>query len=163
MARTSLNNTDIATLKAWVAASTDPAIVDARTQGATQTLAALLNADAVPPVTSWRIDVQPQETDDAPNYANFDTIQPGKRESWAFFLNYPRDYSRNKTRKWVTDIWGSATNGSDAEAILLTATENASVAESVIGGTSKNTNSVTALDRTFVGEVTETDAVRILN
>jgi hypothetical protein len=162
MARSTLNGNDIAALHAFVVASTDPAIVDARTRGATIELAALLNAAATPAVLAWRIDVQPSEADDAPNYANFDTIVAGKRESWGFFLNFPRDFSRNKVRKWITDVWGNATAGSDAEAILLAGTANATVAQNVIGGTVKTTGTVSATDLTYVGSVTQEDAQRIL-
>lgn len=73
-----------------------------------------------------------------------------------------RDFSRNKTRKWITDIWGNATAGSSAEAIMQAATENATVAQVALGGTTKTTGTVTALDRAYAGQVSQEDAQRIL-
>lgn len=150
------------TLKSFVQASVDPVIVTARQQGNTFDLAKALNADASPVVLGWRVAVTPVEADDAPDYSTFDSIPAGKRESWGFFLAFSRDYSRNKTRKWVTDVWGNAAAASNAEAILQTAVENASVAENAIGGTLRTTGTVSAIARNFVGDVTQTECQQIL-
>jgi hypothetical protein len=163
MATNTLSETQIATLKAFVAASADAEIVDARLRGDTIKLAGLLNLDAAGPVKAWWTP-DPQVIDEATPWANFDNItQAGKRDSYLHaFFRYPRDFSKGAVRKWVTDVWGNATAGSDAATILLAGQENASVAENVIGGTVRTTNSVSGLDRSFVGNVSQTDAQKIL-
>jgi hypothetical protein len=157
-----LTAAQIATLKGYVQGSVDAQIVDARTRGDTFLLAQLLNKTASPAVSAWRTSVQPQESDAAPSYSAFDSIVAGKRDSWGFFLRYARDFSKNKVRTWITDVWGSATAGSNAEAILQTGTENASVAENAIGGANKSTGTVAALDRGFVGQVSQADCQQVL-
>jgi hypothetical protein len=152
----------IATLKAFVLASVDAQIVDARTRGDTFLLAQALNKDAAPAVSAWRTAVTPQEADAAPSYSAFDAIVAGKRESWGFFLRYSRDFSKNKIRAWITDVWGTATAGSNAEAVLQAGAENASVAENAIGGTSRTTGTVSALDRNLVGDLTQADCQQVL-
>jgi hypothetical protein len=112
---------------------------------------------------AWKVSVAPADLDDAPDYSTFDTIAAGKRDSWAFLLNFPRDLTRNKTRKWITDVWGNATAGSNAESILLAGTEPATVAQNVIGGSTKVTGTVSALDRSYIGLISLNDIVEMFN
>lgn len=158
-----LTPAQIQTLAAFVAASTDPAIVDARTRGATYDLSLLLSAPASPVVKAWRVDVDAQALDEGADYSAYDGVQAGKRDAWAMFLAYaPRDMSKNRNRKVVTDVWGNATGGSVAESVLQGCTENARVAEVAIGGSVTNTGTVSALKRDFVGAVTQAECVLIL-
>lgn len=158
---------NIATLKAFVQASVVPAIVAARAAGATAELAALLNADAAGPVLAWRKSVQPVEADDAPNYTQFDALAVGLRDSWKVFCSFPRDFTRNRTRSWVTDVWGvpSATN-SNGYRVLNSGVENASVAEVALGGSDNAEGTgagvITAKTRSFVGDVTQEECQKIL-
>ena len=158
-----LTNSQINTLKTFVQNSVDIEIIDARTRGDTIKLMNALNADAVGPVKAWAT-VSAQKIDEATPWANFDNItQAGKRDSYLHaFFRYPRDFSTAVVRKWVTDVWGNAVAGSDAEKILLAGQENASVAENAIGGTVRSTNNVSGLDRAFVGDVTQTECQKIL-
>lgn len=97
---------------------------------------------------------QPEaNSDDAPDYSTFDSIVPGKRESWGFFLARSRDFSRNKVRKWVTDVWGNATSGSNAEAILQAATRSISRAEKLLAGNAATTGTVTAYKLGWEGDI----------
>lgn len=122
-----------------------------------------LDAEAVPTAKAW-ITAQPiADTDDAPDYSTFDGLLPGKRDSWNFFLRQPRDFSRNKVRKWVTDVWGAATANSNAEAILLAATRKATNCELIFGGTDATTGAVTAKKLTFEGSASIEDIGRALN
>ena len=155
--------TQLATLKAYILSQPDLAPISSGPATDYAQIATLLNANAAPETLAWMTAVEPAVIDDAPNYANFDTIQAGKRDSWGFMLARSRDFTRNKTRKWVTDIWGNATAGSDAEAILLAATEKASRAEVAFGGATKTTGTVTALDRVWQGEVSITDVNQAMN
>jgi len=113
-----------------------------------------LSGDANPVVKAWGVSVTPQAMDDAPDYNSFDVIAAGKRDSWGFLLHFSRDFNRNKTRKWITDIWGSATAASNAEAILQAGLVNATQAEATIGGATKTTGTVSGIDRTYLGGVT---------
>ena len=124
-----------------------------RAAGNVPGLLAWCNAAKSPAVLAWAVAVQPQTSDEAATYTAYDSIVAGKRDSWALFLGFPRDFSRNKVRAWIVDVWGSATAGSIAESILNAGTENASNAQVVLGGTSKTTGTVTATDRTFPGLV----------
>lgn len=98
---------------------------------------------------AWGIDVQPMAALEAPDYSLFDSIVAGKRDSWRIFITVSHDFSKNKVRKWITDVWGSATAGSNAEAILQAGTEFATREQAVFGGNSASTGTVTAIKRTF--------------
>lgn len=128
-------------------------------------IATLLNANASPQTLAWKNRMTPQEVDAASPWANFDSItQAGKRDSFLHaFLKYDRDFTSNPVRKWVTDVWGNATAGSDAEKILQAATENAKRVEVALGGNTKTTGTVTALARNYVGQVELSDIATIFN
>lgn len=155
-----LTSSQKTTLKTYILAQVDLAPYVA--SGQDNQIRIAMNADASPVVLAWRKSVSPDESDEAPAYANFDTIPAGKRDSWGFFLRTNRNFSKNKIRAWVVDVWGTVTAGSDSEKILLAGTENASRAEVVLGGTTKVTGTVSGLDRTFVGDLTDADIASIL-
>jgi hypothetical protein len=145
------------TLKTAILA--DPALAPL-TSGPTTDLVALqiaLNVDKAPNVKAWVESVSPETTDEACNWSQFDSIVAGKRDSWSFFLSRPRNFTRAKVRLWVTDVWGNSTAGSNSEAILLAALENASVAESIIGGPTRTTGTVSGIARSFIGDLSLQD------
>lgn len=148
-------------LKSAILAETDPEFVAARENGQTPLLVAWFNKPKSPAVKAWRADVPPQESDEATPWTNFDTItQAGKRDSYLHaFMRYPRDYGKQAVRKWITDVWGNATVGSDAEKILTGAgLRDITRAESVLGGsTTATTNAVTGVKLTWVGPMTDAD------
>jgi hypothetical protein len=150
------------TLKAAIAAETNATFVALRQSGATGAMAEWYNVAISPVQKAWITSQPAADSDDAPDYSTFDTIAAGKRESWAFFLAYPRDFTRNKVRKWVTDVWGNATAGSSAEAILQAATRNATRGEIVFGGTTKTTGTVAALELAYVGAIRNEDIIAAL-
>jgi hypothetical protein len=152
-----------ATLKAFILA--DP-LLGPKTSGPGTDygfIADYLTDFASPVQLAWRIDVPPADSDDAPSYSSFDTIAAGKRDSWGFFLGHPRNYTRNKVRTWVTDVWGNATAGSNAESILQAATEKARRVEVALGGSTKTTGTVSALDRNYVGTVSLSEIAAMFN
>jgi hypothetical protein len=166
MATTQLSTAQVATLKAFVAASVDASIVAARTAGATIALRDLLNADAAGPVKAWNVSVGAQTLDEATPWTSFDTLDSaaagGKKLSWLQVFRFNRDFSKAAMRKWVTDVWGNATAASNAEAILQACLVNATVAQNAIGGTVRTTGTVSGLDRDFVGSVSQEDCQKIL-
>ncbi len=128
--------------------------------GDTISLRAWLNAASA--TVAWIVAQPPGATDEACNWVAFDTLSAGKRDSWGFFVALTRNFSKNKVRKWITDVWGAATGGSDAAAILLAATEFATAAQNILGGTVRVTDSVSALDRTYIAQVDQEDVNRII-
>lgn len=148
-------------------ANTDPAVVEAVAIGNATYLVEYYNTVASPAVKAWRTSVQPEETDEATPWAVFsDIAKAGQRDSWLHgFMRFPRDYSRGPVRKWLTDVWGNATTGSNAEAILVSAGQrNITRAESVLGGNNiATTNQVSALKLQWEGEVTIDDVGRALS
>jgi len=118
-------------------------------------LAAALNA--VSAQRAWLESASVGAVDDAPSYTDFDTLSAGKRDSWALFLRTARNFARGKVRSWVTDVWGLAVASSNAEKILLAGTELATVAQVVIGGTTRTTGTVAAIVRNWTGTVSIQD------
>jgi hypothetical protein len=158
-----LTTQQIADLRTFVFASSVPAIVTARNGGMTYDLSLLLSAPAVPTVLAWRVDVPAIVMDDAANYTTFDGKTQGKRDEWSIFLRYaPRNLAKAKNRNVVTDVWGAATGGSVAEAVLLACVEPANVAEVALGGSVTSTGTVSATERAYVGPISQEDARLIL-
>lgn len=149
-----------ATLKAYILAQPDFATWLAN--GQDNQIRIAMNLNASPVVLAWQTDVGPQASDEAVSYATFDSLVAGKRDSWKLFLGFNRNFTRNKVRNWITDVWGSATAGSNAEAVLLAGTESASRAEAVFGGATKTTGTVSAIDRVWIGELSDADISSIL-
>lgn len=162
-----LTNGQLQTLKAAFLANTDPAVQAAVAIGNATFLLGYYNADASPAVKAWRSSVPPEDSDEATPWDQFDNItQAGKRESWVHaFMRYPRDYTKASVRKWVTDVWGNATTGSNAFNILTTAgMRNITRAEQVLGGSATaNRNDATAIKLTWEGPLTLDDVGRALS
>lgn len=145
-------NAQLQTIK--TAINADPALASQpMTSAGALAIAVELNKTASPVTLAWRTAVPPQDSDEAPAYTAFDSIVAGKRDSWGYFLGYPRNFGKNKVRNWIVDVWGSATAGSNAEAILQAGTENAKRIEVILGGTTKTTGTVSALDRNYAGTI----------
>ena len=140
------------------ACKADAACNNPRVAGDTITVLAWLNAAKAPAQLAWRVDMQPQEIDEAATYTTFDSLTQGKRDEWRIFIGYARNFGRNKNRSVVTDVWGAATAASVAEAILQAGTYNATNAQAAVGGTSKTTGTVTALDLTYTAAAISADA-----
>lgn len=158
-----LTDIQLILLKDSIINSIDPDIVALRSARNDTELTIKLNSAALPNVLAWISSQLPQESDAAPNYSLYDGLVAGKRDSWRLFLAYPRDFTKNKIRKWVTDIWGNATAGSNAEAILLSATKNASYFEAMMGGADATTGTVTAKKLIATGPVSLQDVSAAMN
>ena len=113
----------------------------------------------------WLTSVSKAAMDEAPSYTSYDTLATGKHDSWVRLLDVgegSRDFSKNKVRNWVVDIWGPATASSNSEAILLAGTEAATNAQNILGGTVKTTGTVTATARNYVDLVTTPETTRLI-
>lgn len=134
----------------------------ARLAGDSFTLLDWLNTARSPTVLAWRVDMQPQEIDEAATYTTFDSLTAGKRDEWRIFISFPRSFAKNKNRGVITDVWGNATAASVAEGILQAGTYSATNVQNALGGTSKTTGTVTALDLNFTSAATPTDATWLI-
>lgn len=159
-----LSNARLATLKAAILAETDPVFVALRDGQATPAMADWYNEAASPAELAWGIAVDRRTIDEAATYTSFDSLAAGKRDLWRLFLDgAPRDMGRNKNRNVVTDVWGSATASSIAEAVLQASTRNISRAEKLLGGTTTaTTGTVTAKRLAWEGPLQPGDVVDAL-
>ena len=117
-----------------------------------------LNGERAPATLAWSRAAPQSAVRQAPTYTSYDTLATGKRDSWVLLLADTQDFSKAKTRNWVVDVWGAATAASNAEAVLLAGTYNATNLQNAIGGTSRTTGTVTALDLTYTGAAAMGDA-----
>lgn len=117
-----------------------------------------LNAARTPITLAWHTAAPMAAIEEAPTYTAYDSLVAGKRDSWVLFLRSPRDFTKAKTRNWVVDVWGSATASSNAEAVLQAGTFNASNAQNALGGTSRTTGTVSALDLVYQFQISQDEA-----
>jgi hypothetical protein len=162
-----LTDEQLQTFATAMRANTDPTVVEAVAIGNATFLAGYYNTLESPAIAAWRTSVSPEETDEATPWAAFsDIAKAGQRDSWLHgFMRFPRDYSRGPVRKWLTDIWGNAVVGSNAESILVTAGQrNITRAEAILGGDIvASTNAVSARKLQWQGSVTIDDVGRALS
>lgn len=141
----------------------EPAVSAFLTAGDDGSIAAYYNAPAAPTQLAWLTGVAARTLDEGADYSAFDSVAAGKRDAWALFLQYaPRDMSKNKNRKTVTDVWGNAVAGSTAAAILNACTRKATRAEVLFGGNVASTGDVSATKLNWEGFITNDDVVRAL-
>ena len=153
-----LTTTQIVTLRAAVIAD-----ATAHALQAAGNLAGLLAwCNGASGTLAWITAVPVADAEEAPSYTTYDSLAQGKRDSWLVFLRNARDFSKNKVRNWITDIWGNATAGSNAEAVLLAGTVQATKAELKFGGPTRTTGTVSAIARSWVGTVNETECKQLI-
>lgn len=156
-----LTNAQLQTLKTAIIA--DPVAGPIRDAGDTVSLLAWCNGVKTPNQLAWRNNVPIQDSDEAATYTAYDSLVAGKRDSWGIYLKFNRDFSKNKIRNWITDVWGNATTGSISEAILLAGAENATNAQAIIGGPTRTTGTVSAIARNFTDSVSDSEVNRLVN
>lgn len=110
----------------------------------------------------WLSNASPSLLDEAPTYTTYDTLIQGKRDSWVRLLAAARDFTKAKIRNWVTDVWGAATAGSNAEAVLQAGSEPATNVQVILGGPTRVTGTVSALARNYVGSVGDFDTKTLI-
>jgi hypothetical protein len=154
-----MTSEQLAALKAGILAETNANFVEYRNNGQNGLMADWLNKPKTPNVKAWRSDVSPQELDEETPWVTFDTLTDGKRESWGFIFNYARNFNNSWIRKWVTDVWGSATASSTSETIFNNiGVRNITRVEAILGGSATaNTGTVTALKLSWEGPVSDVD------
>lgn len=158
MALTTQQSADLA-----AAIIAEPAVAAFLATGDDGSIAAYYNAPASPTQLAWLTSVSSRALDEGADYSAFDSVAAGKRDAWALFLQYaPRDMSKNKNRKAVTDVWGNATGGSISESILQASTRKATRVEVLFGGNVASTGAVSALKLNWEGRITDIDVAQAL-
>jgi hypothetical protein len=154
-----LTSAQMATVRAAIFASTDQAVIDAR-EGATRHDAFIetwLNTDSAQ--DAWMTLVDKRALFEATDVAKFDNATAGKRDAWKLMLdNTPIDFTRNKNRKAVDDVWGA-----DAAGVLVSFVRKATRAEEMLGGTDATNSTVTAWKLNWSGMVSRSEVGVILN
>ena len=111
-------------------------------------------------VDAWSEAVPSRDMFEAMNITKFDNLTAGKRDAWRVLLDFaPIDFTRQKMRKAIEDIWSAA----DGVAILQSFTRKATQAEKYLGGTDATTNTVTAKKLNYTGSVSIDDVSNALN
>lgn len=153
-----LTDTQQQTLAAALRAETNATVVAAMAIRNDVYLAEWCNAASA--VDAWQPAMTNRLLFEAGDVTKFDGLSAGKRDSWKLLLEFaPIDFSRNKMRKAVTDIWGNT----DSVAILQACTRKATNAENYLGGNSATENTVTALKLKWTGTTSYSEIGEILN
>lgn len=96
---------------------------------------------------------------EAMTITNFDNLTAGKRDAWTLMLeNTPIDFSRNKNRNAVDDIWGA-----NAAGVLNNLIRKATRAEQILGGNNATNSTVSGWKLNWTGTVTRAEVGEILN
>ena len=153
-----LTDTQKQTLAAALRAETDAGVVAMMAIRNDVWLAEWCNAESA--VNAWQPAMTNRLLFEAGDVTKFDGLSAGKRDSWKLLLEFaPIDFSRNKMRKAVTDIWGNT----DSVAVLQACTRKATNAENYLGGNSATENTVTALKLKWTGTTSYSEIGEILN
>lgn len=153
--------TQLQTLRTAINASTDPAVIAARTPETRddRVVQAWLNS-AHPTAMAWIATMTARALFEAADITKFDALTAGKRESWRILLDFaPIDFTVGQNRKAIADIWGTA----DGVAVLQACRRPATVAENALGGNTATTNTVAALRLSVPGPVSLDDTSAALN
>ena len=149
------------TLRAAIDASTDPAVIAARTPETRDDNAVRtwLNS-AHPTAMAWQSAMTARPLFEASDITKFDALTAGKRDAWRLLLDFaPIDFNTAQNRKAIADVWGNA----DGVAVLQACRRAATVAENALGGNTATTNTVAALKLNFAGTVSLDDTSNALN
>ena len=110
---------------------------------------------------AWNEATQTRDVFEAINIGKFDTLTAGKRDAMRMMLDFaPVNFTRQKNRNAIIDIWGAA----DSVAVLEACRRPALRCEEAFGGTVRTTsNNVSALNLNRAGSVTMMDVADALN
>lgn len=153
-----LNNAQMQTLATALRAEQDATVVAALAIRNDVVLTEWCNSLST--VDAWNQAVSSRDMFEAMNITKFDNVTAGKRDAWRVMLDFaPIDFTRQKMRKAVEDVWGAA----DGVAVLQAFVRKATRAEKYLGGTDATTNTVTAKKLNYTGTVSLDDVSNALN
>jgi len=111
-------------------------------------------------VDAWNEAMGSRDLFEATDVTKFDAVNPGKRDAWRLLLEFaPINFTRQKMRKAVPDVWGTT----DAVAVLQACTRKATRGEVRLGGSDATTNTVTAKKLNYSGSISLDDVSNALN
>lgn len=146
------------TLAAALRAETDPGVVAALAIRNDVVLTEWCNAESA--TDAWNQAMSRQVLFESMNITKFDNLLDGKRDAWRLIMDYaPADFTRQKMRKAVQDIWGDT----DSIPILQDCRRKATHAEVYLGGSTATTNTVSALKLNVTGTLSITEVSTALN
>jgi hypothetical protein len=151
-----LTTAQLTTLKAAILA--EPSLATAVSIRNDAEIDTWCNADSTQ--DAWMTAVDKRTLFEAMDVTKFDGLTAGKRDAWRLLLdNVPIDFTRNKNRKAVTDIWGNTDNSP----VLASLVRKATNAEKALGGTGATEGTVTAWKLNWAGTVTRMEVSAALN
>jgi len=101
-----------------------------------------------------------QQLFEAINVTKWDALSEGKRSTWGLLFTFsPINFSRQKMRKAVQDVWGDV----DSVAVLQNCTRKATQAEVYEGGIVVTQNTVSATKLNWSGTLSTDDISDVLN
>lgn len=146
------------TLAAGIRAETNQACVDALAIRNDVAMTEWVNGPSTQ--DAWNPEMTGKLLFEASDVAKFDNLTAGKRDAWRMMLDFqPLNFSRNKLRKAVIDVWGTT----DSVAVLQSCTRKATNGEKYLGGTSATENTVTAWKLSVPGNISMNEISTALN
>lgn len=147
-----------ATLAAAIRTETNAGVIAALASGDSLALQAWCASDS--PTDAWESSMPGRLLFESIAVAKFTALSGVNREAWQYLLQFaPIDFSRNKFRKAVTDIWGPT----DSVTVLQACVRKANYGEFYLGGTVASEGSVSALNLKVVGVLNVEDISLALN
>jgi hypothetical protein len=139
-------------------AETEPAVVTAVGNRDDVGLANWCNAPTT--TDAWNPAMTDQQLFEAINVTKWDALSEGKRSTWGLLFTFsPIDFSRQKMRKAVEDVWGTT----DSVVVLQNCTRKATQAEVYEGGTVVTQNTVSATKLNWSGTLSTDEISDVLN
>ncbi len=153
-----LTDAQLQTLAAALRAETDQTVVAAMAIRNDVALTAWCNSAST--VDAWNEAMGARELFEATDVTKFDGLTAGKRDAWRLLLEFaPIDFTRQKMRKAVPDVWGNT----DSVAVLQDCKRKATRGEAYLGGNDATTNTVTAKKLNYSGSISLDDVSNALN
>jgi len=153
-----LKNAQLQTLATALRAETDQTVVAALAIRNDVALTEWCNDASA--VDAWNEAMGLRDLFEATDVTKFDAVNPGKRDAWRLLLEFaPINFSRQKMRKAVPDVWGTT----EAVAVLQACTRKATRGEVYLGGADATTNTVTAKKLNYIGNISLDDVSNALN
>ncbi len=139
-------------------AETEPAVVTAVGNRDDVGLANWCNSPTL--TDAWNPAMTDQQLFEAINVTKWDALSEGKRSTWGLLFTFsPINFSRQKMRKAVEDVWGTT----DSVAVLQNCTRKATQAEVYEGGIVVAQNTVSATKLNWSGTLSTDEISDVLN
>jgi len=147
-----LPNSQLQTLATHIRTNQTQAVVDALAIRNDNGIAAEYNKSTA--FDAWKPAVDGGGIYEAMDITKFDGLTQGKRDAWRLFIDRADikvvDFSRQRMRKVVIDVWGATADG---QAVLTALLEKASVFEMVFNPQDAVTATITGKNRVVLGPV----------